>query len=53
VCESLELTSEVTDDQEKIIDSFNKINSWKHVDSLCIDGASSMLSEVNFYNSGE
>ena len=34
MCESLETTSEVTDDQEKIIDSFNKINWWKHVGSL-------------------
>jgi len=53
MCESLETTSEVTDDQEKSNNSFNKINSWKHVGLLCIDGAFSMLSEVRFYNSGE
>jgi len=33
--------------------SFNKINSWKHVGWLYTDGSSSMLSEVRFYSSGE
>jgi len=53
MCGSLETTSEVADDLEKMNDSFNKINSWKHVGSLCIDGASPMLSEVNVGNPGE
>jgi len=47
MCESVETTSVVTNDQEKLIISFNKkINSWNSVGSLCIDGASSMLSEL-------
>jgi len=40
MCQSLETSSEVTDDEEKLNTSFNKINSWNHVGSLCRDKAS-------------
>jgi len=53
---SLETTSEVTGDQEKMNNFFNQNNSWYHVGSLCTDFYafySSMLSEIGFYNYGE
>ena len=48
MCKSVETIRDVTDDQQKWIISFNKINSWNHVGWLCIDGAFSILSEVRF-----
>jgi len=48
MCESLQTTSEVTDDQEKSITSFNKKNSWNRVGLLCTDGGSSMSVKSGF-----
>jgi len=39
MCESLETTGKVADGQEKMNNSFNKMNLWNHIVSLCTDDA--------------